>query len=319
MDASAQGAARPRPLIAVKAVVVINPIAGAGRTRTIGACVDLARRVLTEHGYDTEVLITEGPSSASDFSRTATKKGVDLLVAWGGDGTVNGVACAAADANVAFAIVPGGSGNGLARDLGVPFDPAAALKVAASGAVRRIDAGDLHGSLFFNVAGIGFDARIAERLASPGHRRGLLGYVIATYGELREYVPGTYSICQARNLDGSATAPDLVDHRALFIALANSRQYGNGAQIAPRALLDDGMIEVVVVEPQSGFSIMQQVPAFFRGTLREGAGILMRSAASIEISAAQPIRFHVDGEPRSGSQLIRLQVRKHVLPVKVSH
>jgi diacylglycerol kinase (ATP) len=303
----------------MKALVVINPIAGPGRTRTIGACVDVAKRVLGENNYDTDVKVTTGPSDAINFSTEATKNGVDLLVAWGGDGTVNGVACAAANANVTFAIVPGGSGNGLARDLGVPFDPKAALTMAASGRVRRIDAGDLHGSLFFNVAGIGFDARIAERLASPGHRRGLLGYILATYNELREYEPGTYSIRGAFDVHGTAHMADIVDRKALFIALANSRQYGNGAQIAPKALLDDGMMEIVVVEPQSGYSIMRQVPAFFRGTLREGPGMLMRSAATMEISSAHPIRFHVDGEPRTGPELIRLQTRRNALPVKVSH
>jgi diacylglycerol kinase (ATP) len=303
----------------VKALVVINPIAGPGRTRTIGACVDLAKSVLTAHNYDATVQVTSGPSDAFDFATTAAKNGVELLVAWGGDGTVNGVACAAAAANVAFAIVPGGSGNGLARDLGVPFNPAAALELAATGPTRRIDAGELHGSLFFNVAGIGFDARIAERLAMPGARRGLLGYIMATVGELRQYEPGTYSIRGAFDVNGTAHMADIVDRSALFIALANSRQYGNGAQIAPKALLDDGMIEIVVVEPQSGLSIMRQVPAFFRGTLQEGPGLLMRSAATMEISCAHPIRFHVDGEPRKGPHLIRLQTKRNVLIVKVSH
>ena len=303
----------------MKALVVINPIAGPGRTSTIGACVDLAKSVLTAHGYETEVQVTRGPTDAYEFSTAAATNGVDLLVAWGGDGTVNGVACAAANANAAFAIVPGGSGNGLARDLGVPFNPAEALKLAGGGRVRRIDAGDLHGSLFFNVAGIGFDARIAERLAMPGARRGLLGYIMATMGELRQYEPGTYSIRGAFDVNGTSHMADIIDHSALFIALANSRQYGNGAQIAPKALLDDGMIEIVVVEPQSGLSIMRQVPAFFRGTLCEGPGMLMRSAASMEISSAHPIRFHVDGEPRVGPQLIRLQTRRNILPVKVSH
>jgi len=303
----------------MKALVVINPIAGPGRTRTIGACVDLAKRVLASHNYEADVLVTQGPSDALDYSSAAARNGVDLLVAWGGDGTVNGVACSAVAANIPFAIVPGGSGNGLARDLGVPFDPTAALTVAASGRVRRIDAGDLHGSLFFNVAGIGFDARIAERLAMPGARRGLLGYVIATMGELRHYQPGTYSLRGAVDVNGMASTPDIAEHSALFIALANSRQYGNGAQIAPKALLDDGMIEIVVVEPQSGYSIAKQVPAFFRGTLREGPGMLMRSAASMDISAVHPIRFHVDGEPRSGPELIRLQTRRNALQVKVSH
>ena len=302
----------------MKALVVINPIAGPGRTRTIGACVDLARNTLSAHYFDTDVRVTRGPADAFEFASTAVKQGVDLLVAWGGDGTVNGVACAAANAGVTFAIIPGGSGNGLARELSIPFSPVEALRVAAGGRTRTIDAGELHGSLFFNVAGIGFDARIAERLAAPGARRGLFGYVMATVGELRSYEPGIYSFRNARDVDGTSHLADIIDRRALFIALANSRQYGNGAQIAPKALLDDGMIEIVVVEPQSGLSIMRQVPDFFRGTLVERPGLLMRSAAALEISSAHPIRFHVDGEPREGPPTLRLHTRRGALAVKVA-
>jgi diacylglycerol kinase (ATP) len=303
----------------MKALVVINPIAGPGRARTMGACVDLARASLAAHYVEAEVRVTSGPRDAYQFTSDAVRSGVDLVVAWGGDGTVNGCASAAAGTGIPLAIIPGGSGNGLARDLAIPLNPAAAFAIAATGTVRSIDAGDLHGSLFFNVAGVGFDARIADRLASPGARRGLLGYILATVGELRSYEPGRYSIHNACDADGKSLAPDIVDHPALFIALANSRQYGNGAQIAPTALLDDGMIEIVVVEPQSGLSIMRQVPAFFRGTLREGPGLLMRSASTMEIACSHPIRFHVDGEPRMGPELISLKTRRNVLLVKVSH
>lgn len=303
----------------MKARVVINPIAGAGRTRTVGACAELAKSVLGAHGYDADVHITTAPEDARKFAADAVASGSDLVVAWGGDGTVNGVASAAAGTNTTLAIVPGGSGNGLARDLSIPLDAAAALKIAATGAVRTIDAGDLHGSLFFNVAGVGFDARIAARLAQPGARRGLLGYVLATISELRAYEPARYTIRNVFDVDGRQHMPDIIDHPALLIALANSRQYGNGAQIAPKAMLDDGMIEIVVVEPQSGLSIMRQVPAFFRGTLIEGPGLLMRSAAAMEISASSRIRFHVDGEPRTGPESIQLQTRRNVLRVRVSH
>jgi diacylglycerol kinase (ATP) len=302
----------------MRALVVINPIAGKGRTRTVGACTDLATSILSAHGYDTEVRVTGGPNDAYRFAREGVERRADLVIAWGGDGTVNGAASAVAESGIPFAIVPGGSGNGLARDLSIPFDPAAALEIAASGKPRAIDAGDLHGSLFFNVAGIGFDARIADRLAMPGARRGLLGYLIATMSELRAYRPGNYSICNAFDVDGHAHMADIVGHPALFIALANSRQYGSGAQIAPSALLDDGMIEVVVVEPQSAMRIMRQVPAFFRGTLREGPGLLMRSAASMEVSSVEPIRFHVDGEPRVGPNSIALTTRRGALLVKVT-
>ncbi len=301
-----------------RALVVINPIAGPGRTRTLGACVDVATSVLSAHNYEPDVRVTTGPEDAHRFSSEAAAANVDLVIAWGGDGTINGAASGVAGTNIPLAIIPGGSGNGLARDLLIPFNPTAAFTVAARGATRAIDAGDLHGSLFFNVAGVGFDARIADRLAQPGARRGLIGYVFATVGELRGYEPGRYSIDEVFDVDGKSLVADITDRPALFIALANSRQYGNGAQIAPRALLDDGMMEIVVVEPQSGLSILRQVPAFFRGTLKEGPGLLMRSAASMEISCEHPIHFHVDGEPRKGPNRIALRTRRNVLSVKVN-
>jgi len=302
----------------MRALVVINPIAGPGRTRTIGACVDLARTVLARHQFEADVRVTTGPADAYRFSCEAVEAKTDLVIAWGGDGTVNGAASGVAGTGIPFAIIPGGSGNGLARDLALPFNPAAAFEVAATGSTRAIDAGDLHGSLFFNVAGIGFDARIAARLAEPGARRGLVGYVIATVGELRSYEPGSYSIHDPFDADGGALLADIVNQPALFIALANSRQYGHGARIAPSAQLDDGMMEIVVVEPQSAFSIMRQVPAFFRGMLREGPGLLMRSASSMAVSSPHPIKFHVDGEPRDGPHRIELRTRRGALAVKVS-
>jgi len=301
-----------------RALVVVNPIAGKGRGRAMGARVDVAKSVLAAHDYETDVRVTTGPDDAYRFASEAAAANVDLVIAWGGDGTVNGAASGVAGTGIPFAIVPGGSGNGLARDLLIPFDPTAALTIAATGMTRHIDAGDLHGSLFFNVAGVGFDARIASRLATPGARRGLIGYIFATISELRGYDPGRYSIHNACDVDGKSLAADITDQPALFIALANSRQYGSGAQIAPRALLDDGMIEIVVVEPQSGLSIMRQMPAFFRGTLKEGPGLLMRSAAAMEISCGCPIHFHVDGEPRTGPDRIALTTRRGVLSVRVN-
>jgi len=301
-----------------RAVVVINPIAGPGRSRTLSSCVDVAKSVLSAHNYEPDIRITTGPQDAFRFSSEAVASNADLVIAWGGDGTVNGAATAVAGTNTPFAIIPGGSGNGLARDLLIPFNPTAAFTIAAKGATRAIDAGELHGSLFFNVAGVGFDARIADRLAQPGARRGLIGYIFATFGEMRGYEPGCYSIDEVYDHEGKSLVADITDRPALFIALANSRQYGSGAQIAPRALLDDGMIEIVIVEPQSGMSIMSHVPALFRGMLKEGPGLLMRSAASMEISAQHPIYFHVDGEPRKGPNRIALRTRRGVLSIRVS-
>lgn len=303
----------------MKATVIINPVGGAGRTRTIGACIDLARSIFAAHHYDADVRVTTGPDAALAFSREGVADRTDVVVAWGGDGTVNGAAAGVTGTGIPLAIIPGGSGNGLARDLQIPFDPAGAMTIAATGQARRIDAADLHGSLFFNVAGIGLDARIAGRLATTGHRRGLMGYVLATVAELRSYQSATYTISNMFDADGRAVTGAIVNRPAMFIALANSRQYGSGAQIAPQALLDDGLIEVVIVEPMSGLAIARQLPALFGGRLREGRGIVMRSAAAVEISNASEIAFHVDGEPRSATGPIRMQTRRGALVVKVAN
>lgn len=302
----------------MKAAVIVNPIAGPGRTAAVGARVDLVKSVLAAHHCDADVRITTGPDDAHRFAVEAARANVDVVAAWGGDGTVNGAAAGVAHTGIPLAIIPGGSGNGLARDLAIPFDAAAALTLAATGRVRAIDAGDLHGSLFFNVAGIGLDARIAGRLATKGHRRGLMGYVLATVSELRSYAACAYSISKVVDGVGNPITGDLVEHKAMFIALANSRQYGSGAQIAPQALLDDGVMEVVVVEPMNLVQVARQLPAFFGGRLQQGPGILMRSAASMEISCAEPIAFHVDGEPRTGPTQIALRTHCRALLVKVS-
>ena len=294
-----------------RATVIINPIAGSGRATTMGACSDLARTVLSRHGFEADIRVTAGPADANRFAAEARDAGHDLVIAWGGDGTVNGAAAALSGSQVPLAVIGAGSGNGLARDLGLPLIPAAALEIAATGDTRAIDAGDLNGSLFFNVAGIGLDACIADRMASPNARRGLLGYIQATFSELPSYQPREYAIAMSE--DGG---PPLRT-RAIFIAIANSRQYGKGAQIAPLASLDDGIMDIVVVKPQSGLRIISRLPSFFSGTLREDDGVLMRTASRLEITSDQPIRFHVDGEPRGVVERLSLRTRPKDLLVRI--
>ncbi len=299
-----------------RATVIINPIAGPGRARTLDACAALARSALGARGFDTDVRVTGSSTDAHRFANEALRAGTDLVVAWGGDGTVNGAGAALAGSRTPLGIIGGGSGNGLARDLGLPLDPAAAFDVAATGATRAIDAGELNGSLFFNVAGIGLDACIACRLASSNARRGLLGYVMATLSEMASYTPCQYSIVMS---DGASNGVPPIHTSALFIALANSRQYGNGAQIAPLARLDDGALDMVVVKPQSSWRIVSRVPSFFLGTLREDDTVLMRTASHIDITSNQPIRFHVDGEPRDSATSLSMRTRPRSLLIRVKH
>ena len=289
------------------ALVVINPISGAGRADAGGAAeVDAAKAVLGRGGYDATVVVTTGPGHASDATRRACAEGTALVVAWGGDGTMNEVARELAFGPVPLALVPAGSGNGLARDLGVPREPMAALAAATAGRPWRIDAGEIDGGLFFNVAGLGLDARIAHAFADNRGRRGFVRYLQIGSRETIRYRARDYEIAWE---DGKrATA-------ALFLALANSRQYGGHGCIAPGAVLDDGKLDLVVVDDLPLWRVLTHLPAFFRGTLRPGHGLTMQPCSALRITPALPWELHLDGEPRRGSGTLTVRLHPRALAV----
>jgi YegS/Rv2252/BmrU family lipid kinase len=234
-------------------------------------------------------------------------RGATTVVAWGGDGTVNEVASALAFKNEALAIVPSGSGNGLARELGIPRRPDEALKLVVHGNSRMIDAVELAGRLFFNIAGVGLDARVAHRFASGGFaRRGLTRYAGITLRELFAGAPSEHTVVT----DGESFRV-----RALFVALANSRQYGNGAIIAPGARLDDGKLELVVVGYRSGLRALAQLPRVFSGQIARVPDVILRSAQEVEISSPHQVLYHVDGEASLAAGTLKGRVRPSALRV----
>jgi diacylglycerol kinase (ATP) len=290
-----------------RAAIVINPISGRGRDEA-RVRVERAAALAAGYGMDVEILVTERAGHAWELTRVARDRGVVLVVAWGGDGTINEVGSALAFGDARLAIVPSGSGNGLARALGVPADPEVALRVAVEGQDRVIDAGELDDRLFFNVAGIGFDAQVAHRFAAAGRRRGPWRYVVSTAGELLAFAPSEYVI----ETDGAVRRT-----RPLLIALANGRQYGNGATIAPQAMLDDGNLDIVVVEHRSPWRLALEIRHLFTGQLARCAGVAMGTATAVTIRGTAPIAYHVDGEPFVGGETLVGRVRPGALTVRV--
>jgi YegS/Rv2252/BmrU family lipid kinase len=290
------------------ALVVINPVSGAGRRDGGGAAeVELARVTLAEGGFDARVVVTTGPGHATEAAREACARGVGLVVAWGGDGTMNDVARVVAFSDVPLAIVPAGSGNGLARDLGVPKAPRDALAVAAHGRRWRIDAGAINDQLFFNVAGVGLDARIAQAFADHRGRRGLSGYARVGSRELLRYRPQGYEV--------QWPGAPAWSGRALFIAVANSRQYGSHGFIAPRAALDDGRLDLVIVDAQPLWRVLVRLPEFFLGTLQPRLGVQMTAVERVRLASGAPWDIHLDGEPRRLEGPLDVSVRPRALTV----
>jgi diacylglycerol kinase (ATP) len=285
-------------------LVIINPIAGPRRNHGSLARADVARRVL---GRDVEIRVTERPGHAEELARQAADERCDVVFAWGGDGTINEVARALAFTDTALALVPAGSGNGLARALGVPLRPAAALAHGVRRPARRIDAGSLGGRFFVNVAGVGLDAEVAARFGRPGARRGTIPYVsIALQAGLR-YRPIEYTI---------HLADDRLTARALIVALANSPQYGNGAIVAPRAALDDGLLDLVVVHDRSLLGRLAAAPHLFTRTLHHLAGVQMRQVTRVTIEANVPLRFHADGDAFEGGPHLEGLVQPGALKIR---
>jgi YegS/Rv2252/BmrU family lipid kinase len=296
--------------VAGRVAVIINPISGTGRRKGVARDrAELAASAVARRGLEVEVFVTERRGHARELAAAAIDDGASTVIAWGGDGTVNEVGGAAAFRDVTLGIIPSGSGNGLARELRIPFDPVRAIDVALSGRECSIDAGELDGRLFFNIAGIGLDARVAHRFAADARaRRGFGRYIALTTRELLWYRP----VRQTVFADGATLRT-----RALLIAIANARQYGNGAVIAPDARLTDGRLDVVVVAARPALSVLAQAPRMFMGQIARVPDVAMRAACDIQVTSAGPVVYHVDGEPFGGGERLSARPRPAALRIAI--
>ena len=290
---------------------IVNPLSGAGANPDVAATrVALLTRRFGAAGLSGEVHLTERRRHAAELAAWAVARGVHTVLAWGGDGTINEVASVLAGTAVTLGIVPAGSGNGFANELGVPREPAAAIDVAIKGRDRHVDAGEIDGRLFFNIAGIGFDAVVAEQFNLRGTlgNRGMGPYVRIGVRETFRYRAGTYRV----TLDGE----EIVSN-ALVIAFANGREYGNRIRVAPQALVDDGKLEALVVEDRGPFARLWMARHLALGTADKAVGIRLRSIVSARVESDQEILYHVDGEVGRAQGSVDVRVRPRLLRVRV--
>jgi len=269
------------------------------------------QHALRGRGVEGSVAVIEGPGDGARLAQQALTGGADVIVAWGGDGTINSVASAIVNTPAALGIIPAGSGNGLARELGIPVIREAALAVALTGSNRAIDAGTLNGHLFFNVAGIGFDAHVAHVFASTaGRRRGLTAYASTTIRELFRYAPSHYVVSGDA---GRVTR----EGAALFISMANTRQWGSGAQVAPNAKPDDGQLDFVLVDARAPVVFLAQLWRLYNKSVARIGGTVMARLLEVSVTATPAAPLHVDGEPIGMATEIIVRVLPGALRVRV--
>ena len=290
---------------------IVNPLSGAGANSDVAAeRTALLMRRFVDAGITGTVFVTERRGHATELAANAVAQGADVVLAWGGDGTINEIASAVIGTRAALAVIPAGSGNGFARELAIPWKPDEAFRVAIHGRDRAIDAGEIDGRLFFNIAGIGVDAVVAEQFNAQGRqgRRGLGPYVRIGLRECFKYEGRHYTV----TLDGEQIAA-----RALLIAFANGREYGNRIRLAPHARMDDGKLEALVVEDRPPVLRLLAARHLALGTADRAPRITHRSITSATVETDGEMLYHVDGEIGRALNRVDVRIRPGALKVRV--
>ncbi len=267
-----------------KIVFVVNPKSGTQSKKAILKWID---ERMDQSIYDYSIVKTEYAGHATQIAASAVENKADMVVAIGGDGTINEIARSLVHSETALGIIPCGSGNGLARHLRIPMDPKAAIDIINQGDRLCIDYGKINNIPFFCTCGVGFDAFVSLKFADSG-KRGLLTYLENTLHESLTYQPETYEI---ENEEGT------MKYKAFLIACGNASQYGNNAYITPQASLTDGLMDVTIMEPFTVLDVPSLSFQLFNKTLDQNSRIKTMRAKKIKIHRANEGVMHFDGDP----------------------
>lgn len=284
---------------------IINPISGtASKERIVG----LIPSYLDSSRFQCDIRYTEHRGHAAEIAKEAVKEHYDVVVAVGGDGTVNEVARSLIHTDTALGIIPCGSGNGLARHLYIPMNPEGALQVLADCQIRSLDYGRINGTPFFCTCGVGFDAFVSDRFAKSG-RRGLLTYIENTLKEGVKYKSETYDI----EIDGERQT-----YKAFLIACANASQYGNNVYIAPQASMSDGLMDVTIMEPFSMLEAPQIAVQLFNKRIESNNRIHSYRCKKLTIHRETPGVIHFDGDPKDEGATIEVELIERDIKIVVN-
>ena len=265
-------------------LAIINPVSGIGSKDKIPRLIDT---VVDHELNDVSIVMSEYAGHAREIAAQAVQDGMDVVVAIGGDGTVNEVGSAVCGTDTALAIVPSGSGNGLARHLRISMNASRALQVLNNGVKGKFDYCTVNGKPFFCVCGMGFDAAVSDKFANEG-TRGFITYIKTALTEYLKYKPQAYKI----DIDDKG-----MTDKAFVIACCNAAQYGNNAYIAPRATMQDGLIDVTVMHPFNPVASPLIGARLFLRQLNIDNHVSIYRGKHVVIERRHDDVIHIDGDP----------------------
>lgn len=278
-----------------KVLFIINKYAGTGylpelEGRILDAC--------EQRDLECTIEFTRSRGHATELAQEAGSKGFKQVIAVGGDGTVNEVAKGLLNTPVEMGIIPRGSGNGLSRHLGIPMKIIPALESLFNSTAVSMDTFTVNGILSLNVSGIGFDGHIAN-LFGKDKKRGLAGYVKLGIQEFINFNEFDAEII---------TVEQTLKKKAFVIAIANSSQYGNNAQIAPSASVCDQLLNITFLKKVPAYR-MDFVYSFFTGTIGKSKFYETIEAKKLTINTHKPVAYHIDGEPSGSATSFEIEVK----------
>jgi YegS/Rv2252/BmrU family lipid kinase len=263
--------------------LLVNPSSAGGKTLKMLPRVEQA---LDAGRVTFRVQRTKGLEDGVEQALRAVEAG-ELPVVMSGDGLVGAVGGAMAGEETPLGIVPGGRGNDLARVLGIPTDPEAAIAVVLGGEVRQIDVGEVNGRRFLGIASVGFDSEANRRANETKFLRGNLVYAYAALRALAGWKPARFTI---------AVDEERVRLAGYSVCVANSKAYGGGMFVAPDAELDDGEFDIVTIGEVSKLRFVSNLPKVFKGTHVGKDEVRVFRAPHLELSASKPFAVYADGE-----------------------
>jgi len=269
--------------MAAETLFIVNPISGTGKQRRIN---NILQKALDYNKFNPTIVYTEYGGHATELSRNAINR-YEFVIAVGGDGTVNEVAKGLIGSNTTMGIIPVGSGNGLARHLNIPMNSTQAVKTLNKLLIKPIDTLKINNQVSVNVSGTGFDAHVAHLFSKNG-KRGPIPYVKIAASEFMRYKSQAYSL----DINGKK-----IFRNAFLISLANSSQFGNNAHISPEAIIDDGLVDICIMDdiPKVESSIM--ATRLMNKTIHKSQHMEIIRTNKVVIDTNHPIVCHIDGDP----------------------
>ena len=267
-----------------KIVFIINPISGIKKANNLEKIINTE---LNQEIFNILIKHTEYAGHAKEITKWAVSNKYDIVVAVGGDGTINEISSELINTNTSLAIIPKGSGNGFARFLKIPLNINKAVKLINKMSIFTIDTIKLNEFYYVNMAGVGFDAHIAHLFAEYG-KRGLKSYIELIFKEFKTYKSINYEL----KIDGT-----IINLPAFLISFANSSQFGNNAHIAPLADISDGLIDVCILNNFPKYKAIAIIWQLYTKRLIKSKYYKLYKAKKIEITSNNELSIHIDGDP----------------------